>query len=312
MLKVIELFAGVGSQTQALKNIGVEHEVVGISEIDKHAIKSYMQLHGETHNFGDISKIEKLPKADLWTYSFPCQDLSVIGAQKGIKQGTRSGLLLEVERLLECSEKPKYLLMENVKNLLGAKHKEQFYNWCKKLEELGYVNYYKILNAKDYGVPQNRERVFMVSILGDDVDFEMPNNKRNDNDLTFGDIVNFEMEVPERIIQAYSKKQSIFKKRFSTRKYDDVASCLVAKSTYAVITNNYYTEDFKKYNLDEIIALNKKVYCLTTYQYWQLMGWTKEQFNKIKGVSEAQLYKQAGNGIVVNVLEAIFKNMFRR
>jgi DNA (cytosine-5)-methyltransferase 1 len=83
-MTVIELFAGLGSQTQALKNIGIAHEVVGISEIDKYAIKTYEQLHGKVHNFGDIKKIESLPYCDFFTYSFPCQDLSIAGKQEGI------------------------------------------------------------------------------------------------------------------------------------------------------------------------------------------------------------------------------------
>ena len=118
-LRLIELFAGVGSQTQALKNIGVPHKVVAISEIDKYAIKSYEAIHGPTNNLGDIRAIKELPKADMWTYSFPCQDISVAGKGAGIKEGTRSGLLMEVERLLrtatETATLPKYLLLENVK-----------------------------------------------------------------------------------------------------------------------------------------------------------------------------------------------------
>lgn len=147
-MKVIELFAGIGSQTQALKNIGVEHEVIGISEIDKYAIKSYEAIHGKVNNFGDITKIEKLPYCDLLTYSFPCQDISVAGKQEGIKEGTRSGLLYEVERLLEVSEKPKYLLLENVKNLVGKGHKADFDKWLNRLEEMGYNNYWKVLNGR--------------------------------------------------------------------------------------------------------------------------------------------------------------------
>ena len=118
-LRLIELFAGIGSQTQALKNIGVPHKVVAISEIDKYAITSYMAIHGDTKNLGDIREIEKLPDADMWTYSFPCQDISVAGKGAGIKEGTRSGLLFEVERLLNVADVtgtlPKYLLLENVK-----------------------------------------------------------------------------------------------------------------------------------------------------------------------------------------------------
>lgn len=147
-MKVIELFAGIGSQTQALKNIGIEHEVIGIAEIDKYAVKSYEAIHGEVNNLGDICKIERLPECDLLTYSFPCQDLSVAGKGAGIKEGTRSGLLLEVERLLEVSDKPKYLLMENVKNLVGKKNKPDFDRWCEKLESMGYTNYWKVLDGR--------------------------------------------------------------------------------------------------------------------------------------------------------------------
>ena len=104
-IKVIELFAGVGSQAMALRNIGIDYEVIGISEIDKFASKSYEAIHGKTCNFGDITKISELPYCDLLTYSFPCQDLSVAGKQKGIDKGTRSGLLLEVKRLLLKSKR---------------------------------------------------------------------------------------------------------------------------------------------------------------------------------------------------------------
>lgn len=168
MLKVLELFAGYGSQALALENLGIEF-TSDISEIDKYAIQAYEQLHGKTHNWGDVTKIDetKLPHYDLITYSFPCQDISLAGLQKGCDNdsGTRSSLLWECERIIRAV-KPKYLLMENVKNLVGEKHKHNFIKWLHILEMLGYQNYYKVLNAKDYGVPQNRERVFVVSILG--------------------------------------------------------------------------------------------------------------------------------------------------
>ena len=155
-LRLIELFAGIGSQTQALTNIGVPHTVVAISEIDKYAIQSYEAIHGKVNNLGDIKRIKALPSADLWTYSFPCQDISVAGKGAGIKEGTRSGLLFEVERLLNVANEegtlPKYLLLENVKNLVSKKFKADFDRWLDFLSSLGYTNYWQILNAKDYGV----------------------------------------------------------------------------------------------------------------------------------------------------------------
>lgn len=175
MLRVFEAFSGYGSQSIALRNLGIEHEVVAISEIDKYAIKAYEEIHGPTLNLGDISKIDvnDIPKHDLFTYSFPCQDLSVAGKQKGLGEGTRSGLLYECEKVIEHC-RPKYLLLENVKNLVGKKFKADFDKWLEYLEGLGYTNYWKVLNAKNYGVPQNRERVFVVSILGEHEPFEWP------------------------------------------------------------------------------------------------------------------------------------------
>ena len=170
MLRVFEAFSGYGSQSLALKRLGIPHEIVAISEIDKYAIKAYYALHDNNiPNLGDISKIDvaDIPDHDLFTYSFPCQDISVAGKTKGIVKGeTRSGLLYECEKIIEA-KRPKYLLMENVKNLVGKKFKPQFDEWLEYLEGLGYTNYWKVLNAKDYGVPQNRERVFVVSILGE-------------------------------------------------------------------------------------------------------------------------------------------------
>ena len=178
MIRVIELFSGLGSQTQSLKNIGVDHKVVGISEIDKYCLISYEALHGKTHNFGNICDIKELPDADLWTYSFPCQDISIAGKLGGITQGTRSGLLYEVERLLNVAKEngtlPKYLLLENVKNLVSKRFIDDYNKWLLFLESLGYKNYWQILNSKDYGIPQNRERVFCVSIRGNHSPFIFP------------------------------------------------------------------------------------------------------------------------------------------
>ena len=176
-IRVFEAFAGVGSQRMALRNLGIDHEVVAIAEIDKFAIKSYEAIHGETNNLGDISQIETadIPDHDLFTYSFPCQDISVAGKGLGLDEGsdTRSGLLWECQKVI-YGKRPKYLLLENVKNLVGKKHKHNFDKWLEWLEKQGYTNYHQILNAKDYGIPQNRERVFVVSILGHHEPYEFP------------------------------------------------------------------------------------------------------------------------------------------
>ena len=172
-IRLIELFSGIGAQSKALEKLNIDFEVVGYSEIDKFAIKSYEAIHGEQPALGNIEQIEALPECDLLTYSFPCQDLSIGGTKLGLvdEQGnkTRSGLLLDVERLLDKAKAdgklPRILVMENVKNLVGKQFKPCFDKWLEKLDELGYNNYWKVLNAKDFGIPQNRERVFVVSIL---------------------------------------------------------------------------------------------------------------------------------------------------
>ena len=176
MLRVFEAFSGIGTQRMALKRLGIAHEVIGISEINAHSIRTYEAIHGKTTNFGDISKVDPqtLPDFDLFTYSFPCQDLSVAGKQQGMIKGqTRSGLLYECEKIIEA-KRPKYLLLENVKNLVGRKFKPAFEEWLAYLESLGYTNYWQVLNSKHYGVPQNRERVFVVSILGEHESYEFP------------------------------------------------------------------------------------------------------------------------------------------
>ena len=169
-LRVFEAFAGYGSQSMALRNIGIPYEVVGISEIDKYAIMAYNAVHGETKNYGDITKIDwnEVPDFDLLTWSSPCQDFSNAGKQAGGEEGsgTRSSLLWEVKKCIAI-KKPKYTLTENVRALVSQKFLPGFLKYCQYMESLGYTTFQKILNAKDFGIPQNRERIFVVSILGD-------------------------------------------------------------------------------------------------------------------------------------------------
>ena len=168
-IRMFEAFSGVGCQAMALKRITDKYELIGFSEIDVHAIKSYQAIHGEVKNYGDITLMGKIPPCDIFTWSFPCTDLSKAGKQKGLSGGTRSGLVYEVLRLLHNTEiKPKVLIMENVIDLVQVNFVKQFNDIQRELEELGYTNYNEVLNAKDFEIPQNRERVFMVSILKDE------------------------------------------------------------------------------------------------------------------------------------------------
>ena len=353
-IKVIELFAGVGSQAMALRNIGIDYEVIGISEIDKFAYKSYEAIHGKVKNFGDITKINKLPHCDLLTYSFPCQDLSIAGQQKGISKDTRSGLLLEVERLLlkakENGTLPKYLLLENVKNLVGKKFIKDFERWLSFLNSLGYYSNWEVLNAKDYGIPQNRERVFVVSSL-ENIHYNFPKQvelKSKMKDL-LEEKVDDKYYLSKKYLKCFSdmKNRNGFTRgeRFNPRKLEECNTAFaITTRAGSRPTDNFIiqlgnlknTESFggnpqtgRVYSPDGISpCLNTmqggglepkilqsedyKIRKLTPLECWRLMGFSDNDYYAAKsvGTSNAQLYKQAGNSIVVTVLEAIFRNLF--
>ena len=174
MLQFGSLFSGIGAFEKALDRLGIKYKLAYYCEIDKYASKSYSAIHNvpESLNLGDITKVDtsKLPPVDIISYGFPCQDISLAGKQKGLfnEDGTqtRSGLFFEALRIIEDS-KPKVAIAENVKNLTSKKFSEQFGIVLESLEQAGYNNYWQVLNAKDYGIPQNRERVFIVSIRKD-------------------------------------------------------------------------------------------------------------------------------------------------
>lgn len=353
MLKMIELFAGYGSQALALRNLGLDF-TSDISEIDPYAIKAYEQLHGEVNNLGDIKEIEHLDYYDLWTYSFPCQDLSVAGKQAGIKEGTRSGLLLEVEYLLEdCVKRevaPKYLLLENVKALVSKKFMPDFQRWLNKLEELGYNNYWKVLNAKDYGIPQNRERVFVVSIRKD-IDTKgykfpspVPLEKRLKDMLEpcVDEKYYLSADKVERFLQngnvnpsgkgmngnvctgdicntlTTNKGEGLKIKEVSNNIRCGGGGSLDGKHTWDIIAEPLCAASRGSPTLNTCggshepkIVNGHHIRKLTPRECWRLMGVKDEEFDCLHGISNTQLYKLAGNSIVVNVLEAIFKKLLK-
>ena len=172
-MKVLSLFSGIGAFEKALDNLGAEYELVNYCEIDKWASKSYVAIHGvdESLNLGDITTVDtsKLPNdIDLLTHGSPCQSFSLAGLQHGgdMGSGTQSSLMWETVRIIS-DIKPKVIIWENVKNVLSKKHKHNFDAYIEQLDELNYNSYHKILNSRDFGIPQNRERIFVVSIRKD-------------------------------------------------------------------------------------------------------------------------------------------------
>jgi len=183
-LRCFFAFEGYNSQGLALNRLKHHYPdfdwvCVGRSEIDKYAIQAADALFPEAKdkNFGNISEIswEDVPDFDLFTMSSPCQDFSQAGLQKGGAEGsgTRSSLLWECRRAI-LSKKPKYIVFENVKALVSQKFLPYFIKWQNELASYGYSNFAKVLNARDFGIPQNRERIFMVSILDDNASYHFP------------------------------------------------------------------------------------------------------------------------------------------
>ena len=175
-MRVLELFGGIGACTQALKSLGIDVEIADYVEIDKYAVASYNAMNGTNFEPQDITEWDKDIDVDLIMHGSPCQDISLAGQQAGADEGsgTRSSLMYETIRIVK-KLKPKYVIWENVKNLISKKHKHNFDNYIQTLEQLGYKSYWQVLNAKDYGIPQNRERVFTISIRNDiDKGYEFP------------------------------------------------------------------------------------------------------------------------------------------
>lgn len=324
-LRVLSLFSGIGAFEMALRNIEIDYELVNFCENDKYAIKSYCAIHGvdENLNLGDITKvsIENLPKdIDLITHGSPCQDFSAAGLQRGGDEGseTRSSLMWNtVEIVKHCQ--PKYVIWENVKNVLSKKHKHNFDKYLKTLELLGYTNYWKVLNAKDYGIPQNRERVFVVSILGEHKPYEFPKPIKLEKRLK--DIL--EIEIDDK----YYLSEKV-QKRFKQTKSDNGENSIIGTTApefrtigqrdlvYSKegIMGTLVATDYKQpKQILETIQGDTSIRKLTPRECFRLMGLNDKDIDKIQmtKISDTQQYKLAGNSIVVPVLEEIFKNLFK-
>lgn len=374
-LRLIELFAGYGSQLMALKRLGTVKRSYRISEWEVNAVRSYNAVHcmdredhskgmtyddvvtaldglgisndgktpmsiekirkkGEewcrrtysdfiaTHNVGSITNIHASDldivdtnKYDyLLTYSFPCQDLSLAGKQKGMKKGTRSGLLWEVERLLdECEELPKYLLMENVPQVHSKRNIDDFKRWCAKLQSLGYTSYWEDLCAKDYGIPQNRTRCFMVSILGNR-NYHFPKPFRLERTLKDFLEDDAEPETSEFLYRMSTWRafhnpleevcgMSGIVPTLTTRTENSSSSVMVAPCERKTINAR---EEIRKNNGECSLEIRR----LTPRECGRLMGVSDEDIDAMEKVStKSQLYKQFGNSIVVDVLYYIFKEL---
>lgn len=369
-MRMLSLFSGIGAFEKALTNIGIDYELVNYCEVDKWASKSYSLIHneGEDKNLWDITKIdiESLPKnIDLITHGSPCQDFSIAGKQAGGDEGsnTRSSLMWNsVEIIKHC--KPKYIIWENVKGVLQKKNIHNFEKYLSSLENIGYKNYYKVLNSKDYGIPQNRERIFVVSILGDD-EFEFPTGELLKINLfeLLDEYVDaqYYISIDSFVKHNIKNIENIVEKRVGDFRYDEgfrirknnlspTLTCKVGSSSLSAnplifnkrifdrYMNNVKTNlsdngvgnnpcsreyvglkeisptlcarDYKDPKIVKFLNQGLTIRKLTPKECWRLMGFDDKDVDICinNGISNTQLYKQAGNSIVVNVLEEIFKS----
>lgn len=395
-IRVFEAFAGYGSQLMALKKLGIDCDVVAISEIDRVALIAYDAVHGNKNqvpetdtetmieelrkcnvgfdvktgttklpknsvklkkvyqahvrskNLGDISKIDpvSIPDHDLFTYSFPCQDISNIGQGRGFSegQGTRSGLLWECRKVIEA-KKPEFMLMENVKNIVSKKHLPNFAKWCTWLEEQGYRNYWKVLNANEYGIPQNRERCFMVSVRNGQ-EFRFPESMPLEKKLRdlLEAYVDPKFYIPKGTRNYFIRNSFIMKKKGNGFKFEphiginaNMAKCILTRAGQRM-TENYifeidlpmesFTFNFTnplvvEFDGDKVtiktgengrLLTNDEIVLrkLSNLECFRLMGCSDEDAKAMigTGLSQNDLFKLAGNSIVVNVIEEIFRNLF--
>lgn len=352
MLNVLSLFSGIGAFEKALENLGIDYELVGYSEIDKFASKAYSLLHNvpESMNFGDITKIDEtmLPKnlIDLLTYGFPCQDISIAGAKKGLVdedgKKTRSGLFFDALRIIEAT-KPKIAIAENVKHLTSKSMKPIFDLVLSSLEEAGYNNYWAVMNAADYEIPQSRERVLIVSIRKD-VDngkFSFP------APVPLTTCMNdfLDEEVPESFYLSEEKTRSVLVHNAAhagqicdrggicttllSRDYKDPKVVICKMEIKQIADLRHYGNDQmnRVYSPEGLAPTLKtvsgggrevKIYDgdryrnLTPTEYFRLMGFTDADVELLmaNGISKTQLYKMAGNSISVKMLEHLFTALY--
>ena len=387
--RMFEAFAGVGMQRMALKRLNIPFASVDISEIDKYALLSYNAIHGETLNYGDIAKMDEIPPCDICTWSFPCTDISAAGKQKGMVEGARSNYGYDfLEVVKRSTYKPRVLIMENVPALLSDKFRKDFGKIYMLTERMGYKNFVKVLNAKDYGVAQNRERVFMVSILRTaenpepEYEFEPPitltkrlkdylepqvdekyylSEKMVEN-ITMGSINNSGEEsktirtsgrssvdrhswdlVEEPILNQVAQLGTKGIHESAGRIYGTDGLCptintcgggnlepkiaepsiinpLKGKTKYGwhfeqnVYNDAGITRAVKSSegsgNIPKVVN-GLRIRKLCPIETWRLMGISDDDFHKAESVvSNSQLFRQAGNGIVVDVFMSVLRPLF--
>ncbi|MFT9496772.1 MULTISPECIES: DNA cytosine methyltransferase [Bacillota] len=308
MIKILELFGGIGAPRKALINLGVDHKAIDYVEIDEKAVKAYNALYDNTYKPQSVVGYDLRP--DILVHGSPCQDFSRSGKRLGGKDEdkTRSSLMWETLRIIENMgpQKPRFVVWENVKGVLDKDMIQSFNKYLVRMNELGYKNSFEVLNAMDFGIPQRRERVFTISILGESA-FDFGQLKRKPT-RHIREFLEHHVEGSQYLIDVPSMLNRIAEFNPGAKeKY----RCL------DVIEDSCWTISTRQDRCPNagIIRLNGPQYrYLTERECWRLMGFEDSDFEEVlkeypskPNKRNATLYKLAGNSIVVQVLESIFE-----
>ncbi|EQM25250.1 DNA cytosine methyltransferase [Bacillus licheniformis] len=312
MIKILELFGGIGAPRKALVNLGVDHKAIDYVEIDEKAVRAYNALYD--HRYKSQSVVGYDLRPDVLVHGSPCQDFSRAGQRLGgnDEDKTRSSLMWETLRIIENmgNWKPKYVIWENVKGVLDKDMIHNFNKYLSKMNDLGYTNSFEVLNAMDFGVPQRRERVFTISILGNKAfNFSKLNRKTARHIKEFLEV---NVTAPQYMINIPSMLNRIEEFNPNADKkyrYLDV----IEDSCWTISTRQDRCPNAGIIRIGEL-----KYRYLTERECWRLMGFEDSDFEEVlkeyptkPNKRNATLYKLAGNSIVVQVLESIFEELLK-
>lgn len=308
MIKILELFGGVGAPRKALINLGVEHKAIDYVEIDEKAVRTYNALFKEFSEYKKQDIRDWNLKPDILVHGSPCQDFSIAGKQLGASPEieTRSSLMWETIKIIQNMGvwKPRVVIWENVRNVLSKHMKINFDRYLIEMKKLGYSNSYKVLNAMDFGIPQKRERVFTISLLGE--------KKFDFSKLEKVPLKNISEFLEKETDDKYIITQPSMLKKIGDGDNNFQGRLTIVKDWVYTIT----TKQLRCPNSGIIDLNNGKYRLLTEKECWRLMGFDDKDFEAAlkvipgrTGCLNNSLYKQAGNSIVVPILEAIFKEI---
>lgn len=297
MVKIIDLFAGIGGIRLGVEQAFGSVDCVFTSEIDKHAVTTYKANFKDGHIFGDIKQVDEndIPDHDILLAGFPCQPFSQAGLKKGFTD-TRGTLFFDIERIL-LAKQPKAFLLENVKQLKGHDKGRTFQTIIDHLNKAGYKVFYEILKAKDFGVPQNRERIYIVGFLDHSINFEFPkptNLPTRVGDI-LDDIVDEKYTISDKLWTGHKRRKELNKLNGKGFGY----GLFNKESAYTNTISARYYKDGSEILIEQEGKNPRK---LTPREAARLQGFPEEY---VIPVSDAQAYKQFGNSVAVPVIKAI-------